>query len=129
MLQALREALRQCRCACVRACVCVCMLFEGEGGGTGKELSWILLSQFQVRQGEAVEDPGAAAPCGGGRGETLVKQSGTLVGGQLDPRQTQPETPCTIRQLLDKRREGRTNNGQINMKTNNEIHSKWITNW
>ncbi len=35
VLQALREALRQCRCACVRACVCVCMLFEGGGGGGG----------------------------------------------------------------------------------------------
>lgn len=70
----------------------------------------ILLSQFQVRQGEAVEDPGATAPSGSGRGETLVKQSRTLVRRQLDPRQTQPETPCTARQLLDKKREERVNN-------------------
>lgn len=63
MLQALREALRQCRCADVHVCVhvfaCAC-LFEGGGGGGEEEQdgSLILLSRFQVRRGE---DPGAAA--------------------------------------------------------------------
>lgn len=40
-----------------------------------------------------------------------MKQRGTLVRRQLDPRQTQPETPCTARQLLGRRREERMSDG------------------
>jgi len=67
----------------------------------------ILPNQFQVHQDETVEDPGAATPCKGGQNETSVKQSRTLVRGQFDPRQTQPETPRTAGQLLDKKPENR----------------------
>lgn len=48
-------------------------------------------------------DRSAAAPWKGGPVETSVKQSRALVRGQFDPRQTQPETSCTARQLLDKK--------------------------
>lgn len=80
-------------------------VWGGGGGGAGWEVSFILLSRFQVRQSEADEDPGAAALRLEVDRLTLVKQSGTLVRGELDPRQTQPETPCSTWQLLDERRE------------------------
>lgn len=47
------------------------------------------------------KNPGAAVPRGDG--EMLVEQSRTLVRRQLDPRQTQPESPGTTRQLLDEK--------------------------
>lgn len=97
MLQALREALRQCRCACVRACVCVCMSFEGEGGGTGWEFDPPEPIPGPSRRGRR----GSPALLPHVEVETLVKQRRTLVRRQLDPRQTQPEGPCTPRQLLD----------------------------
>ncbi len=50
---------------CVHVFACACRLKEEEE--QGGSLSLILLSRFQVRQGEAGEDPGAAAPHGGER--------------------------------------------------------------
>lgn len=87
----------------VSADVHVCVhVSVGGGEGPGWGSSWPFRVGFQVLLGEAVKNLGdAAAPCKGGCNETLLKQSRTLVRGQLDPRQTQPETSCSTWQLLE----------------------------
>lgn len=87
-------------CMYVRACVCVCLREKEEE----QDRCLILLSQFQVRRRRGRRrTPAPLSHVEMEHGETLVEQSRTLVRRQLDPRQTQPESPGTTRQLLDEK--------------------------
>ena len=65
VLQALREALRQCRCACVRACVCVCMFVWGRRRRRRRNRMGVWSSWADSRSIQA-RTPAPPLPRGGG---------------------------------------------------------------